>query len=338
MAWYTVIALLVAVSVVAFIVTAYVRHWKWAGFAASPSEPASVRPYKTLWDWLQLLIVPAILILVVALWNASQTSRDKSREDDARQATVLTAYLNQMSDLILEEDLLISEVDSPVRAVARSVTLITLRRVGGERKGAIIRFLYESHLLQIPQEQEHNVYLNGADLSSANLAGAQLPRAFLGDVNDLGLVDLGGANLAGASLRAANLRGVTLGGSDLRGADLRGADLSPADPGGADLSADLGDADLRNANLSHANLRGAYLSSAKLAGANLRGADLQGANLADATGLDLDSYISALPLAERKAFLKSQKAFLDLLPPEELAKFNLTPEKLAKLRKEASGA
>jgi uncharacterized protein YjbI with pentapeptide repeats len=324
-------------------------RWRWPdwGFGEKhwPEEPGEVRRAKTLWDWLQLLVVPAILILVVALWNASQTSRDKSREDDARQAATLTAYLSQMSDLILERDLLGSEVGSPVRAVARSVTLTTLRRVGAERKGAVIRFLYESHLLRIPQE--HNVYLNGADLSGANLAGAQLRRAFLGDINNARLVNVGGANLAGANLRDANLSGANLGGADLTNADLRDADLRGANLGGAHLmNADLRDADLRgavlgaelmNANLSHAQLRGANLSAAKLKDANLRGADLKGAYWWLATGLDLDRYISVLPLAERKVFLDSEKMMLDSMSRETLATFELSPEELAKFREEANG-
>ena len=36
---------------------------------------------KTLWDWLQLLIVPAILIGVTFAWSATQTRSDNRRED-----------------------------------------------------------------------------------------------------------------------------------------------------------------------------------------------------------------------------------------------------------------
>ncbi len=36
---------------------------------------------KTLWDWLQLLIVPAILIAVTFAWSATQTRNDNTRED-----------------------------------------------------------------------------------------------------------------------------------------------------------------------------------------------------------------------------------------------------------------
>jgi hypothetical protein len=56
-----------------------------------------------------------------------------------------------------------------------------------------------------------------------------------------------------------------------------------------------------------------------------------------ARGLDLGRYITDLPPERRNVFLASQKAFLDSLSRHELLRFNLSPEKLAKFRKEASG-
>ena len=102
---------------------------------------------------------------------------------------------------------------------------------------------------------------NNADLSHANLNGA----------------DLRGADLSHANLSDANLRG-----ADLRDAYLNGANLSHAYLNGANLS---------HANLSDANLSDANLSHAYLNGANLNGADLRGANLSDA---NLRSFIADL--------------------------------------------
>src|SRR6476469_2809256 len=98
------------------------RRWKKA-----PDE--EVQPGKTLWDWLQLLIVPAILIGVTFAWSATQTRSDNKREDrriaadrvaaeKARRDATLQAYLDQMSGLMLNKNLLKSKFDDPVRAVA----------------------------------------------------------------------------------------------------------------------------------------------------------------------------------------------------------------------------
>ena len=54
------------------------RRWKKA-----PDE--EVQPAKTLWDWLQLLIVPAILIGVTFAWSATQTKSNKKRTIGASQ-------------------------------------------------------------------------------------------------------------------------------------------------------------------------------------------------------------------------------------------------------------
>ena len=75
-----------------------------------------MQPAKTLWDWLQLLIVPAILILVVTLWNSSQTARDNRHADQARQDTTLDTYFKQMSDLMLNNKLRASADGSAVAA------------------------------------------------------------------------------------------------------------------------------------------------------------------------------------------------------------------------------
>ena len=75
--------------------------------------------------------------------------------------------------------------------------------------------------------------LSRADLSGANLYGADLSRAYLS-----------GANLSGADLSRAYLSG-----ADLSGADLSGANLSTADLSGADLST-AENADLAQAQTS----------------------------------------------------------------------------------------
>ena len=104
------------------------------------------------------------------------------------------------------------------------------------------------------------------DGSRANLSGA----------------NLSGADLYGANLSRANLSGAVLYGANLSRANLSGADLYGADLYGANLSwANLYGADLYGANLSGADLYGANLSGANLYGANLYGADLSGADLSE---------------------------------------------------------
>jgi uncharacterized protein YjbI with pentapeptide repeats len=344
------------------------RRWKKA-----PDE--EVQPAKTLWDWLQLLIVPAILIGVTFAWSAEQTSRDNRRTEETRQDTTLQTYLDQMSGLMLNKELLASRPDSPVRAVARTVTLGTLRRLDGDRKGEVVRFLVEAHLLDLKHPR---LRLDGADLSGVVLIGAHLEDVTLEGLTlnhaDLRFAKLDRSNLEGANLENANLEGAGLykanlflahlARANLDHAYLAGAKLSMADFSDAILvgasfeSSDLQDARLDGADLTNAYFRNAFIEHTSFVGADLTyadlretgfvAADLEGADLTSAVierttdfggadNLDLDRLISELPPKEQKLFLRAQKQFLDSLSPEELAKFNLSPEKLAKFRREAGG-
>jgi len=107
--------------------------WRdWTGVGERRWTTASnqqVQPSKTLWDLLQLLIVPVILVAVSLWWSASQDTRDKSRADQVRRDTTLNDYFQQMSDLMLNKQLLSSNEGDAVRSVARTVTLTTLRRL-----------------------------------------------------------------------------------------------------------------------------------------------------------------------------------------------------------------
>jgi hypothetical protein len=60
------LGLLAVIAAVVFTVVAYRRDWRWTGLPANPGDgtPANPpRPAKTMWDWLQLLIVPLVLAL-----------------------------------------------------------------------------------------------------------------------------------------------------------------------------------------------------------------------------------------------------------------------------------
>jgi len=296
---------------------------QWTGFAR-----------KTLWDWLQLLIVPAILIGVTFAWSATQTRSDNKREDrriaadraaaeKAREDATLQAYLDQMSGLMLHEKLLISNEGDSVRAVARTVTLAALRRLDGERKTEVVRFLAEAKLLS---GRAPRVLVAFADLSNTDLSAADLERA------DLSTTRLVGAFLAAANLKHADLSYTDLSSAHLQVAHLTGADLRSADLTGADLTG----ADLEFAHLAGVDLAGIDLMHANLADADLKGANLVSASLEGANNLDLDGFITHLPPDRQKVFLDSQKAFLDSLSREALLEFNLSPEKLARIRREAS--
>ena len=112
----------------------------WSGFGSYINPKGEFQRYKTLWDWMQLLIVPALLA-GFAYWFTGQRERlardiEESRAREAR----LQDYFDRMTELMLDKGLCSSEPRPEVRVIARARTLTVLRRLDGERKGALLRF------------------------------------------------------------------------------------------------------------------------------------------------------------------------------------------------------
>jgi uncharacterized protein YjbI with pentapeptide repeats len=242
----------------------------------------------TLWDWIKLLIVPAVIAGGGLWYNRQQRERELEIADRRAQDEALQAYLDQIGQLLLDKarPLRQSKERDEVRTLARARTLTILARLDGLRKGSAIQFLYESGLIVTDADI---VDLKGADLKGTNLKGSVLKRTKLSRVDlsgaDFDRAALSDANLFGADLKGVNLRRASLfkanlSGADLSGADLRSADLSEADLYGANLiEADLRGANLSGADLSRANMRNAYATKSNLRNTKLNLADLKGVNL-----------------------------------------------------------
>ena len=208
------------------------------------------QPGKTLWDLLQLLIIPLVLAVGGYLfsWQLNQTNLQLSqRQHDNDQAialsqqreTTLKTCMDDIRDLLLNRGLAVSEAGSEVRVIAKTEVLAALRQLDGERKGTLMQFLSEAKLITTSGNGTI-IDLRGADLSGADLSG----------------IELSGLDLRGANLRGAHLNDAGLNGADLSGVDLTGVDLSGADLSGADLSG----AKVRNKQLAQAkSLHGAIM-------------------------------------------------------------------------------
>jgi Pentapeptide repeats (8 copies) len=174
---------------------------------------------KTLWDLLQLFIVPVVLVGIGLLFEMQQAEREERRAEAERklaeqraQDEALQAYPDQMSTLMLEKDLRNSEEDSEVRTLARARTLTVIRRVDTSRKGEIMQFLWEADLVHRVGGSAPVIDLGGADLSGANLGFAFLSFADLREA-DLSRADLSwakGVNNEELDQQAYSLEGATM--------------------------------------------------------------------------------------------------------------------------------
>jgi len=306
----TLLTIALPVAFVAFVTAAYRLGWQWTGLAREQPWPAANgRPAKTLWDWLQLLIIPAGLALVLLALSSAQAHRENQREADrsahaakyaqdraeqaaahARAATTervradaLRGYMHQMSGLLLNKGLRRSNAKASVRALATTLTLTLVPQLDGARKGRVLRFLAGAGLIRA---EDPPVDLSGADLR--------------------GLVAPGGADIESMSVRYADLSGADfsrfgsrIGTADFSGSDLRGANLTGLKVQ-ADAAFDL--ADLRDANFTdvefdessrfasacvtgvtfdHARMRDTSFYGARGIRVSFRGAHLKRASLRD---------------------------------------------------------
>jgi uncharacterized protein YjbI with pentapeptide repeats len=245
--------------------------YRWTGFGQSKVTNA-VQPYKTLWDWLDLLIIPIVLAVGGFLFNRSENQATQSAAERRAQDEALQAYMDQMTQLLTDNvrPLRGAQPGDDLSTAARAHTLTVLPRLDGSRKASILSFLYESDLIG----RQHTVI----ELKRADLRGVRLS-----------VIELSGVNLSGVDLREADLGGANLNNADLRRANLSGHNL---------LTTRLHNADLREANLENtvapkatiawSDLRGADLSGRNLTFAILRDADLRDANLSGVKGITME--------------------------------------------------
>jgi uncharacterized protein YjbI with pentapeptide repeats len=287
------VALVVSLTVIIVLLAVGGAASSWTGFQG-----------KTLWDLLELLIVPLVLVTIGFVFSiqqdARQTAIENQRAEQARkladrqaeeerkiadrrteQATLQT-YLDQIGTLLLDRNLREADEDSDVRRLARGRTLVVFDAVSSFRQVRALRFLYEAGLIQAAPGEQPVIsldntslpgiqlpgrhFLSGAHLHQANLSGADLDHA------DLGHTDLAGAELRYTDLERANLEGANLEGAYLKGARLSEAVLVDANLSSAENNRSNRGVDLSHADLSDANLTGATLSGADLSDANLEGA------------------------------------------------------------------
>jgi uncharacterized protein YjbI with pentapeptide repeats len=262
-------------------------------------------------DWVQILLAPLLIGIIgvglTAWFNTQQNERqiamEERRAEEARhieeqraQDEALQAYLDQMTQLLVQEDLRHSDEGSEVRTLARARTLTILRRVDPDRQGAIIQFLYEANLINRSKHYDDppEVYptndpvtvvrLEAADLQGANLSGAELSDVFREAAKTLGVESktdrYNAINLSFTDLRDSDLSGTLLVSADLFQSSLDGADLTNA----VMTVANLRGATLTGADLRYAKLGGAYLDNAQLGKKPPNYASLPGTSSGASTG------------------------------------------------------
>jgi uncharacterized protein YjbI with pentapeptide repeats len=266
----------------------YVGGVSWIGFSEyhNPKpvvttngqnvDSFEVQRAKTLWDWLQLLVIPTVLAAGGFLLNERVKEREASAALDAQREAALQKYFDAVSDLLLRPsspeitataatdskngeraDPWDVEISPIIASLIRARTLTTLTMLDPKRKGSLIRFLLDAYLLQhYPSRKNRPIDLTGADLRDADLTRL--------------------------SLRNVRLRNVDLTGADLRWCELKDAvvdESTKLDQKWQLVSDVVNRYHTLGRDLRNADLRDAHLGEARLSGFDLRGTNLSGAVL-----------------------------------------------------------
>jgi uncharacterized protein YjbI with pentapeptide repeats len=227
----------------------------WTGFGESIKDETK-EAAKTLWDWLDLLIIPVVIGLLGWSFSQAEKVKTKKREEERTENEIFESFLQTMTDLIIKNNL----HDEPTRqtlAIARARINVALNNINGARKGQILQFLYESYLVDINPKLK---------LRGANLKDAVLDEIVLGES------EIRGAYFNKASIENANLKGAIL-----VGCDFSQANLSNSSVDNVDLSySNLTKAKLKNIDLTTVNFEGVTLTGADLRGSKILRTQLEG--------------------------------------------------------------
>jgi uncharacterized protein YjbI with pentapeptide repeats len=211
--------IIVIILISAIIMAVFIRliivgyQFDWTGFNGKDKSD------KTLYDWLQLLIIPFALAIIAIFFNRAERKNERKISSDNQQEAALQAYLDKMSELLLKENLRKSETDSEVRNMARARTLTVLPGLDAARKGSIVEFLYETNLIsnELSIIDLHNANLNYINLWASSLPNIDLSGAYLMS-SLIGHSNMSNAKLTEVRLTEANLDGINLSGANLSGA------------------------------------------------------------------------------------------------------------------------
>jgi uncharacterized protein YjbI with pentapeptide repeats len=225
----------------------------WTGFGKSVKDP-NIEPAKTLFDWLELLIIPSSLGLLGWLYQEAEKSKVQKTEEERARNKTLSSFFNTITDLLKDHNLA-NNPTVQVKALARTRINMTLAQLDGARKGQVLQFLYESNLI----DKSPGLKLLGANFNNAIL-----------DHIVLGASEIRGANFVNASFKNANLNEIIMNSSNFEKANLSGSLVENADFSYTNLknskwkNMDLTTVEFEGANLTNANLRGSLIKKSQL--------------------------------------------------------------------------
>lgn len=221
----------------------------WTGFGKSIKDE-KIEPAKTLFDWLDLLIIPLSIGLLGWLYKEAEKSKTQRSEEERSRNESLNSFFNIITDLLQKNDLSGSP-SNQTKAMAKTRINMTLSQLDGGRKGQLLQFLYESDLIDVSPKLK----LLGANFNDSIL-----------DQIVLGSSEIRGAFFKNALIKNANLNGIILNSCNLENVDLSGSLVDNSDFAYTNLK----NSKMKNMDLTTVNFEGVDLTNADLRGSTIK--------------------------------------------------------------------
>lgn len=259
---------------------------------------------KSVWDWLDLLIVPSVIGLSVAYFESmgrlteleiAERNNEVEREISKERywESTFKEFLDKMTVFVIENGLLKAQANADLTNIAIMRTRTTLRILNAKWKQEVVVFLSESGITKSIPGILCNCDLSKTDLNRIGLSNADLSDAQLNDAI------LSGANLNASELSRASIVGAKLIGTQMQAATLTSADLTNSDLQGASLSrSKLTAAKFKNAKLKATKMVGCVATNTIFKAADscgsdrtdLSGSDFSNANMSEASFRNIDMH------------------------------------------------
>ncbi|MEX1071158.1 MAG: pentapeptide repeat-containing protein [Anaerolineales bacterium] len=171
-------------------------------------------PPKTVWDLLDLMLIPIFIALIGILYSQQSTNTHFEVAEQQRRDDVVSKFITDVESIVSPADF-DKSTDTPQLKDGEIATIearlrTIVKNLDGERKSQLIHFLYKCNLLGgilpkhdafggVSQARNQVIDVTDVDLSRINLSGVNLAGIVLSGC------ELSGANLNKAKLPSANL-------------------------------------------------------------------------------------------------------------------------------------
>ena len=258
----TYIILCIMVIFLFYLLISKIKGYEWRDFTGFKD--------KTIWDILELFIIPISLLLFGYYLERFQSEFNRDIAKDSQRERLLQEYYGLVSEYIYRYKIFELTEGNKILLTLEGITQSILSNLDVKRKEILIKFLSDIGIIRRIEHSEPIVRLNSIDLSDVflpliNLKGTTIYHSKFHN-----------GNLLGGNLSEAFLLGNEFNNSDLRQANFTKSNLNITNFENANLeNAKLTGASLKGAILDNANLKGVEISNAKFVRASLKSVNLR---------------------------------------------------------------